>query len=208
MSAPLQFLKMKLILFSNPDNGTIEGLEKEILPKSNLVFGYMPADGNNPKPEFTPFWKEFAKRNKAGFLYLDNSKKPTKDELEDIRKIDSLFVAGGNVYNLLDNVKKSGYDKIIKGLARNKDFIYSGFSAGAILATSNIRVAAKDNNWSFGYDEDSRNTQDTRALGLVDFEILPHYEPRKDDENIKGFEKRYNTKLKPITDLQHLIVTK
>lgn len=199
---------MKLILFSNPDNGIIETLEEKILPKDNLTFGYMSADGNNPKPEYTPYWKEFARRNKAKFLYLDNSQKPTKKQLREIYRIDSLLVAGGNVFNLLYNIKKTGYDKIIKNLAKNKDFIYAGFSAGAILATPDIRVASKDNCWQFGYDEDTKNTKDTRALGLVDFEILPHYDPKNDNKKVKNFEKKHKTKLKPLTDLQYLIIKK
>jgi len=199
---------MKLVLFSNPDNGMLEKLEKEILPKPRLMFGYMPADGKNPKSEYTPFWKEFAKRNQARFIYLDNSQKPTKREMEDINNIDSLMITGGNVYELLSNLRRSGYDAVIKKLATNKDFIFSGFSASAIIATPDIRVAGKDNNWSFGYDENNAGVKDTKALGLIDFEILPHFEKGNDDKNIKKFEKRYKTTLKPLADTDYLIIKK
>jgi peptidase E len=200
---------MKLVLFSSPDKGIIKKLEKEILPTQGLVFGYMPADGNNPKPKYTPFWKEFAKRNKAKFIYINNSKKPTKNEMEGIYKIDSLFIAGGNAFDLLDNTRKAGYDKIIKNsLAQKKNFIYAGFSAGAVLATPDIRVAAKDNNWGFGHDENNAGLKNTKSLGLIDFEILPHYQPSIDNNNIKKFEDRYQTKLKPLTNQDYLIIKK
>lgn len=199
---------MKLVLFSNPNEGIIEKLEKEILPKHGLAFGYMPADGRNPKPQYTPFWRELAKKHNAEFVYIDNSKKPTTEEIKKFLKINSLAVMGGNVFNLLRNIRANGFDKIIKKIAEKEDFIYSGFSAGAIIATPDIRIVGKEHSWAFGYDENEPNITNTIALGFVDFEILPHYDPKIDKEHLKSYEKRYDTKVRAITDREFIIINK
>lgn len=200
---------MKLILYSNPDNGVLEKLKKEIFPKNKkIVFGYMPADGSDPKQEFTPFWQDLAKKHGAEFLYINNSKKPTKKEREQFEKINSLTITGGNVYALLDNLRNSGYDALISNLAAKDDFIYSGFSAGAMIVTPDIRAAGKEYGWSFGYDENRVGISDTKSLGFIDFEILPHYDQDKDKEKLEEYKKRYNVNIKPITDSEYLILVK
>lgn len=200
---------MKLILYSSPDNGVLEKLEIEIFPKNRkTVFGYMPADGKNPKPEYMPFWQDLAKKHDAEFVYIDNSKIPNANELEDIKRVNSLGIMGGNVFALLHNLRQSGLDKIIIRKTKEKDFIYSGFSAGAMIATPDIRLADKEYGWTFGYDENIVGVKDTRALDLVEFEILPHFVPAKDQKKLEKFIKKYNTKVKPLTDLDLLVLNK
>jgi peptidase E len=197
---------MKLVLYSKPDNGIIEKLENEIFHEKGTVFGYMPADGNSPKPQYTPFWQDLAKKHNAKFVYIDNSKTPTKADLDKNSEINSLAVMGGNVFNLLHNIRTNGYNKIIRKLAEKEDFIYSGFSAGAIIATPNIRIANKEYCWAFGYDENEPNITDTKALGFVDFEILPHFDPELDRINLCKYKNKFETKVEPLTDSNYKII--
>lgn len=200
---------MKLILYSNPTNEVLEKLEDEIFPSDfSVVFGYMPADGSDPKPEYTPFWQKLAEKHNAEFIYLDNSKKPSKEELINIIRINSLTITGGNTFALLHNIRNSGFDRIIKNLSKKKNFIYSGFSAGAIIATPNIRIADKNFNCSFGYDENRVGIKDTKALGFVDFEILPHYNPELDKQLVSKFDNKYGSKIKPLTDSEYIITVR
>lgn len=199
---------MKLILFSHPDQ-SLDKIADKILPKNRRnIFGYMPADGSDPKPQYTPFWQDFAKKHNADFVYIDNSKRPSEEELKKFQKINSLMVTGGNSFALLKNIKENGYDKLIETLSQNEDFIYSGFSAGAIIMTPDIRIALKENAWGFGYDENLVNLQDTRALGYVDFEILPHYDAKLDFSHLKLYEKKYRTSVRAITDQEFIIIDK
>lgn len=182
-------------------------IEPEIFDKSlgKIVFGYMPADGNDPKPEFNPYWQELAKKHNAELVYIDNSKKLNKEELQNINRINSLSITGGNVFALLHNLRTNGFDKIITDLFKKDNFIYSGFSAGAVIVTPDIRIASKNHNWSFGYDENNVNIKDTKALSLVDFEILPHY-TKADEANLAKYQEKYSVKVKPIADDKYLIV--
>lgn len=198
---------MKLVLYSNPGNGVLEKIEKEIFPKNRkIVFGYMPADGDNPKSHYTPFWRELSKKHQAEFVYIDNSRKPSRKNINDFNKINSLAIMGGNVFSLLHNLRESGLDKFILEKAKENDFIYSGFSAGAMIITPNIRIAGQEHGWTFGYDENLVNIKDTKALGLVDFEILPHYNEKLDLKKLRNYMRKYNVTVKPLTDNDIIII--
>lgn len=200
---------MRLVLYSIPDGGVLEKIEDKIFQKDRkTVLGYMPADGNNPKPNFTPFWQSLAAKHGAIFVYIDNSRKPTKKELEDISSVNSLCIMGGNVFALLHNLRESGLDKVILEKSKEKDFVYSGFSAGAIIVTPDIRIADEKHGWSFGGDKNEDDILDTKALGLVDFEILPHFDVKADSKKLRQYEEKYQTKVKALTDSDFLIIQK
>ena len=85
--------------------------------------------------------------------------------LQTLARVDGLFVGGGNTYALLDRVRASGLLEAIQERARAR-MPYAGASAGANLAGPTILTT---NDWNvvalsaFG------------ALGLVPFNINPHY---------------------------------
>ena len=110
---------------------------------------------------------------------------------------------GGNVFTLLHNLRKSGLDKIINNISRTEHFVISGFSAGAIVLTPDVRIAGLK--WNFGSDKNIVKIKDTRGLGLVDFEILPHYDD-KDAAGLKNYSRRYNVEVKPLRNDEFLVV--
>ncbi len=79
-----------------------------------------------------------------------------------------LFVAGGNTFYLLQQVRESGFDKVIKKLV-DTSVVYVGSSAGSLLVTPTIAIAGVEPG-----DENIPGLTDLTALGLVDFEISPH----------------------------------
>jgi dipeptidase E len=88
-----------------------------------------------------------------------------RQPLKTLERVDGLFVGGGNTYALLDRVRSSGLLDAIRDRAQ-QGFPYAGASAGANLAGPTILTT---NDWNvvalshFG------------ALGLVPFNINPHY---------------------------------
>lgn len=86
---------------------------------------------------------------------------------------DVIFVSGGNTYYLLDQVRKSGFDTVVKDLVA-KGKIYAGTSAGAILATPTIDSARDADDATIAPD-----LKDLTGLGFVDFCIIPHYDNKK-----------------------------
>lgn len=83
---------------------------------------------------------------------------------------DVIFVNGGNAFYLLQQVKKSGFDKILPGLLE-KGVLYVGVSAGSYIACPNIEHAA----WKHGDRNDNVRLKDLTALNLVPFYITAHF---------------------------------
>lgn len=84
--------------------------------------------------------------------------------------VDILWLAGGNTFHLLDQVRKTGFAKWLKTHGRGK--VYVGGSAGTILMTPTIELA------KFG-DENIVGLKDLTGLGYVDFEVAPHCDMAK-----------------------------
>ncbi|MEC0347658.1 Type 1 glutamine amidotransferase-like domain-containing protein [Peribacillus frigoritolerans] len=92
------------------------------------------------------------------------------DKPELLKKYNVIYINGGNPFNLLYHMKKSGADLIIKDIAKQNTVIV-GVSAGAIILGPNIEVV--------NYFTPQINTvdmQDLTALGLTNKAIFPHYD--------------------------------
>lgn len=96
-----------------------------------------------------------------------------------LEAVDAVFVADGNVFALLDQLKRHGLDQVIAERAR-RGMPYFGEGAGAMLAYRDIALAA-------GVDDASAAPDliDTTGLGLIDFFPLPH-------ANRNGYRERAN----------------
>ena len=84
-----------------------------------------------------------------------------------LQTADVIYIGGGNTFHLLDQARKTGFDTWLPQNLENK--IYVGSSAGSILLTPSIQVAALEPG-----DENLPGITDLTGLGLVGFEIEPH----------------------------------
>lgn len=82
---------------------------------------------------------------------------------------DFIYVTGGNTFFLLQELKRTGADKMIAEQV-NAGKLYIGESAGAMITSANIEYAA-------GMDSVKKapNLSDYDGLGMVDFYTVPHY---------------------------------
>jgi len=116
-----------------------------------------------------------------------------------LKKFDILYINGGNPFYLLYHLKKSGADKIIIQLAY-KGAIIIGISAGGIVLGPNINIV--------DYFDRKINTvklKDLTGLNLTNSIIYPHY--IKDvEKKIKKFEKKYQSKVKRLSDSQSALI--
>ncbi len=153
-------------------------------------------------------WKPIEDRKKLeelGFkiknIDLENQKK--SDLLKKMKNIDLIFVAGGNSFYLLQEIKKSKFDEILKELI-NKGIPYIGSSAGTIITGPSIELATNIDD-----QNQAPELKSYQALNLVDFVALPHYDDPefklKIDSNLKKF-KNYKHPLIKITDQQAILV--
>lgn len=86
-----------------------------------------------------------------------------------LKKNDFIYVTGGNTFFLLQELKRTGADKLIlEEIAKGK--LYIGESAGAVLTSPNISYIQ-----SMDSVKKATNLTNYDALNLVDFSILPHY---------------------------------
>lgn len=95
----------------------------------------------------------------------------SKEEIEEkLKNNDFIYISGGNTFFLLQELKRTGADKIIIEEV-NAGKLYIGESAGAMIASANIEYVK-------GMDSVKKapNLTDYDALGLVDFYPVPHYE--------------------------------
>ncbi len=115
---------------------------------------------------------------------------------------DYIFIAGGNTFFLLQELKKTGADKIIFEQI-NFGKLYIGESAGSIILSPNIEYIKEMDDYKKAPD-----LNDFTALNLVDFYPLPH-------QNTFGFKKIVNKiiakykstlNLYPFTDTQAILV--
>jgi len=83
--------------------------------------------------------------------------------------VDVLIVGGGNVFYLLQESLRTGFDEVVKRLVKSGVW-YVGASAGAVIAGSTIEPLAPMDEPSIASD-----LQTYDGFGLVDFVIIPHF---------------------------------
>ncbi|MBS3051434.1 MAG: Type 1 glutamine amidotransferase-like domain-containing protein [Candidatus Aenigmarchaeota archaeon] len=111
---------------------------------------------------------------KKGFRLVTVDLKGMKKSnlLKKLNEFDIIYVAGGNTFYLLQKMRESGFDKIIKKLLRGGK-IYVGSSAGAAVAGTNIRSIR------FLDDPSKAKLKSFKGLNLVGFVPLPHFGNKK-----------------------------
>lgn len=199
----------RLLLFSH----VIEAAQRRVFPLlfpedlQPKVFACMPGDGALQGRRYSLFcdsWRTIANQHGAEFLYIDNSKarEDTAEEWAKIRSANILLITGGNACVLLRNIRRSGLDQAILDFTQKEAFVLAGYSAGAMLLTPTIQLAA------FGPEPNENEgvgltTFD--ALHLVNYEIFPHYS----DETKELFEQYTHVTtydVKPLADDEYLCV--
>lgn len=191
----------RIILFSLPLDQILKDISKFLFFKDNVAFGYMPCDGASPdNPQYTPIWEELCRINNASLVYLDNTN-PKHASL--IPECDTLMITGGNTFQLLYNLRKNGFDKAVIELSQKADFALSGFSAGALVLTPTIKII--NENWAYGSDENLMNLTDLTGLNILNYEVLPHFDPEKDKTLLEEYRSQSRYEVKTIANDQYLV---
>lgn len=94
----------------------------------------------------------------------------TADEIRSkLKNNDFIYVTGGNTFYLLQELKRTGADKLIVEEV-NAGKLYIGESAGAMVVSANVEYAK-------GMDSIKKapDLESLEALDLVEFHTVPHY---------------------------------
>ncbi len=84
-----------------------------------------------------------------------------------LQNYDLVWASGGNTFMLMEQMKRSGFDKVIGELLAN-GLVYGGESAGALVAGNSLKGVE--------YADDARfiETEIWDGLKLIDHFVLPH----------------------------------
>jgi dipeptidase E len=128
------------------------------------------------------------------FFQLDRKAKPV-----DLKNIDVVFVFGGNTFDYLYRIRKTGLDKLIKSFVK-RGGVYLGLSAGSYVACPTIESAS----WKHA-DRNIRGLKDLRGLNFVPFLVTAHFEEELRPVIKKAAEKSRHETI-ALTDKQAVLV--
>jgi peptidase E len=169
-----------------------------------VVLGFMPAT-RAKRNRYTFFVKSICQRCGYEFVYLDNQLEgdDAKKELKKLDMCNVLLISGGNTYELLRNLRISGFDKKIVEFSERDDTVVVGFSAGAIVLGTTLRLL--EYRWEGLRDSNTVSIKDISGLGIIDKEIFPHYTDG-DKEDLDKYIKKFNTEVITLKDDEFLVV--
>ena len=192
-----------LILFSLPTEQVKQAIVPLMFPQeiSHKVFAYMPSEGILSNKKYEPFmheWQAIAHQHGAQFLLIDNAKEDTTEERAKLSSANILLITGGNPCILLQNLRKSGMDDTIVNIARKEQCVLAGYSAGAIIFSPTIQMAAGDDNTEVGLTNFD-------AFNFVNYEIFPHYS-EETKQTFEQYSKVTKHVVKPLRDDEYIVV--
>ncbi len=180
-------------LLSGFANEDIKGKTVTFIPTASL-------------PETVKFYVAAGRKalEKLGLIVeeLEITKATHKEISKKLDDNDYIYVSGGNTFFLLQELKKTGTDKILIEQV-NSGKLYIGESAGAIIMAPDIEYV-KDMD-----DCKKATTLNTfSSLGLVDFYPLPHHGNFPFKKAVKKIITKYQSDLKlyPISNSQVIMV--
>jgi len=169
----------------------------------------MPSQGvSKTKQKYFDDWEDFVKEFNVNLEYIDNSAKDDASEKEKLRNSNILIISGGDPFQLLVNLRKSGLGAAITQFTKKEEFIIAGYSAGAYVLTPTLEIAKFFNENYFGgkkYKTQDK-IKDFTGLGIVDFEIFAHYSEVHHKKILDHYIESRSKNVKAITDNEFLIV--
>jgi dipeptidase E len=85
-----------------------------------------------------------------------------------LARLDFIWMLGGNTYCLMESIEDSGFETIIRKLAKENNSLIGGTSAGAIVAGTSTDGAQSADNPLFA------SREILKGMGLIDSVIIPH----------------------------------
>ncbi len=179
---------LKPVLSDDPKNLSVAFIKTAADPYGDIPMPWMEDDVNKLKTMGFPV------------TFYDIKNKNIDTLHNDLSKFKVIFVAGGNTYYLLDHIKKSGFDIVIKELLA-KSVIYIGASAGSCVMGPTL-----DHLTIIDHPEIVPELKDYTGLNLVPHLIVPHYGRDKYADRHAKMKEVWGDKLTFLTDNQAIVV--
>jgi len=163
---------MKELFLTSEINLVASDISKKIKTKSgNLRTAYIitPVEKGYEKNDLKWSKQNQASMIKAGFDIFEYSITNKKlDELKrDLNDVDVIYVEGGSLVYMMNQVRLSGFDIFIREFVK-KGGVYIGTSTGSF-------IMAEDTAPGLSLEVYLENNFDTKGIGLVNFLVMPHW---------------------------------
>jgi peptidase E len=110
-------------------------------------------------------------------------------DYSEIGDCDAMYVCGGNTFHLLDKIRKSHFELLLKKfLVVGR--VYLGVSAGSIVVTPSIAIAKVE-----PADQNEVGLTNLSGLSVVDFEISPHVPEIVSYDSVEDYSKTTKNKI-------------
>lgn len=192
----------RITLFSTLTDSNEEAILNQILPTELIdkTIAYMPSGGVKGAQEYIKQWEVIAKKYGTKFNVINNQIR-SLEEQDKLLASNVLIISGGNTFNLLNNLRESGLDTSIRYFLNKPNFVLSGFSAGALVLTPNIKICNLPD-----FDDNLVGLKDLNSLGVVDFEVFPHYKKDIHEKMLEDYRKTTNNRVNEIADEDYISI--
>ncbi|MBU0975840.1 MAG: Type 1 glutamine amidotransferase-like domain-containing protein [Patescibacteria group bacterium] len=180
---------MKLFLYSGGSREQNEEMNQSLVKQLPLdsTFCFIPSQSDKTRKYFEEFKAWFGYCGYENFKYFDLDEEYDETKLLEVQESDAIYLSGGNTFHFLYNIKMRGFDKFLR-LFVQRGSILIGLSAGSYIMTPSIAYTVEYHRWKGDFEElNVDKINDFKAVGLVDFEIVPHF----DHEDKRDFTEKY-----------------
>ncbi len=163
---------MRLLLISSSTATGYAYLEypkpyiKDFLGQKGIKIAFVPFAGLKQSYENLVGYDAYEKKIQAVFSEIGYEVNSVHRVSDALMNADAILVGGGNTFNLLKQCQDRNLMEPIKDRVLNDNIPYIGLSAGTNLACPTIRTTN---------DMPIIEPQSLNALGLIPFQINPHY---------------------------------
>jgi dipeptidase E len=165
---------MNLVFYSGGDDKENESLDRsfvELIGKKNPVVTFIPSSSYLSEQEFKSFVRHYSKFKITRFIHFPVDVPFDKILFQEVMRSDAIHMAGGNTFYFLHALRKAKLIPQLKTFAE-RGGVLTGLSAGAIMMTENIEMAAYP---EFDRDENAVNLKNLSSINLVNFHFFPHF---------------------------------
>lgn len=201
---------MKLAFYSGDDNQANERLDLDLVKlmgKKNPKIGYIPSSSDPTRKYFKGIKKYYSKYGLSRFLYFDIDQEFDRKKLPELLTCDAIHLSGGNTFKFLHSIKKRKLVTFLRKYAQGGKVLI-GVSAGAMIMTPSINTTAVFHTQKGDLKKENVvGLKDFRALNLVNFEFIPHF--NKDKETfVKNYSRTQKNTVCACDDASGIIVNR
>lgn len=133
---------------------------------------------------------------------LDIAKESLEKAEGALQNTNIVYVAGGNTFYLLKQLRDKGFDKLLTKYIEN-GVLYAGASAGSLIAGLDIEPVS-----TIDEPEKVENLDSTKGLGWIGIVPIPHYDMATRTRAIDAIKEKYKDKFEIVllTDDEAIVV--